>query len=79
MESMEEATEAFVKSADYLTPSDNAAVTALRNAAVALDEKMNASLLANWYKILTDLQTKGVQEQPQERDEQEEFLEGLGI
>jgi hypothetical protein len=80
MESMTAATDAFVKAADYLTESDQAAVTALRQAAAALDEKMNASLLANWYKIYSDLSAKGVQEeQHEEKDEQEQFLEGLGI
>lgn len=76
---MEEATEEFIKGADYLTPSDDAAIAAMRNAAVSLDEKMNASLLANWYKILTDLKAKEVQEQPEAKDEQEEFLDDLGI
>lgn len=79
MESMEEATEAFVKSADYLTESDQAAVTALRQIAVSLDKKMNAALMGNWYKIYSDLQAKEVQELPEEPDEQEQFLDSLGI
>lgn len=77
---MTEATEAFVKAAHYLTDSDQAALAALRHAAAALDDKMNASLLANWYKIYSDLSAKEVVEEPhEEQDEQEQFLGELGI
>lgn len=79
MKSMEEATEEFIREADYLTPADQAAVTALRNIAVSLDEKMNAALVGNWYKIYSDLKEREVQEPVEDKDEQEQLLEELGL
>jgi hypothetical protein len=79
MESMTEATDSFVKKANWLGNADLAAVAALRLAAFALDSesKLNGTVLAQWYRIYNDLRNRKVEEQP-EVDEQDEFLKGLG-
>jgi hypothetical protein len=78
MESMTEATEAFVKGADWLTPDDQAAVTAMRHAAAGLDDRFTASLLAQWRGLYNDLRSRKVQEPTEALDEQDQFLQRLG-
>lgn len=79
MESMTEATDSFVKNANWLNDADLAAVAAMRLAAFALDSenKLNGTVLAQWYRIYNDLRNRKVEEPP-EVDEQDEFLKGLG-
>lgn len=79
MESMTEATDTFVKNANWLGDADQAAVSALRLAAFALDSesKLNGTVLGHWYKIYSDLRNRKVEE-PEAGDEQDEFLKELG-
>lgn len=78
---MQEATEAFVKAADWLTEADQAALTALQQMAAALDEpkKFTSSLMAQWYRVYHDLRSKQPAAGPVEKDEQEVFMTELGI
>jgi hypothetical protein len=81
MESMTEATDAFVKGADWLTDDDQAAVAALYYAADALDNatRPNGAMLAQWYRIYGQLRTRKVEEPTQTTDEGDEFLARHGI
>ena len=74
MESMTQATEAFVKTLNSLTPGDQAAVTALRHAARELDDRFTASLLAQWRAIYNELRDREVAELPAATTEADEFL-----
>jgi hypothetical protein len=80
MKSMTEATNDFVKKADWLTEIDQAAVAALYYAADALDaaSRPNGAMLAQWVKIHNDLRDRKVEE-PTTTDDRDVFLEDIGI
>lgn len=61
MSSFEEATEAFLESADWLTAEDEPAIMSLRAAAVELDAELGAPLLAQYRLFYTGLLKKAPQ------------------
>lgn len=79
MESMESATEAFVKAADWLGDDDQAVVTALRHTARELDDRFTASLMAQWRGLMNDLRSRKQEEPAVAIDGDEQALRDLGL
>ena len=78
---MKDATDSFRDEATWLDASDDAALTAMEQIAERLDnpKTFSASLMTTWYKIYHDLRNRKVEELPEAKTEQQEFLEELGL
>lgn len=79
MKTMTEATETFLKEADWLGPVDEPAVTALRKAAEALDDRFQAALLTQYRGLYNDLMNRKGPGTPEAHTEQDAFLQEIGL